>query len=273
MQTSHKSKCKAAQRQENTMKINRTVQGFTLIELLVVIAIIAILAAILFPVFGRARENARRSSCQSNLKQIGLGFAQYTQDYDENLPIAAGSGGAWDRNVSPYFGQRTANVTDSPGIIACASDSIGRGGSGTNPARSYSVAYGFTWNDGATERVYRRDPGNDLMGTSLAKIVDPSGTIMVAEHPNRYNEVGNANIDAGVHRPSGGFWNPVQDDAYKTDNNGNYNRPLEDRPLHFGGWNYLFSDGHVKWLRPQSTVGPAGTITDPLGMWTMTAGD
>src|SRR6186997_2874835 len=61
-------------------------KGFTLIELLVVIAIIAILAAILFPVFARARENARRSSCQSNLKQLGLGFAQYTQDYDERLP-------------------------------------------------------------------------------------------------------------------------------------------------------------------------------------------
>src|SRR6185436_12145569 len=63
-----------------------TRSGFSLIELLVVIAIIAILAAILFPVFGRARENARRSSCQSNLKQIGLGVAQYLQDYDERLP-------------------------------------------------------------------------------------------------------------------------------------------------------------------------------------------
>ena len=60
--------------------------GFTLIELLVVIAIIAILAAILFPVFARARENARRSSCQSNLKQIALGVMQYTQDYDEKFP-------------------------------------------------------------------------------------------------------------------------------------------------------------------------------------------
>ncbi|RYX82560.1 DUF1559 domain-containing protein, partial [bacterium] len=61
--------------------------GFTLIELLVVIAIIAILAAILFPVFARARENARRASCQSNLKQIGLGVMQYVQDYDEKYPI------------------------------------------------------------------------------------------------------------------------------------------------------------------------------------------
>jgi prepilin-type N-terminal cleavage/methylation domain-containing protein/prepilin-type processing-associated H-X9-DG protein len=67
----------------------RKTQGFTLIELLVVIAIISILAAILFPVFARARENARRTSCMSNLKQIGLGFMQYVQDYDERYPMMA----------------------------------------------------------------------------------------------------------------------------------------------------------------------------------------
>ena len=65
--------------------------GFTLIELLVVIAIIAILAAILFPVFARARENARRASCQSNLKQIALGMMQYTQDYDNRFSPAQGT--------------------------------------------------------------------------------------------------------------------------------------------------------------------------------------
>lgn len=61
--------------------------GFTLIELLIVISIIALLAAILFPVFSRVRENARRASCQSNLKQIGLGMAQYSSDYDSRYPL------------------------------------------------------------------------------------------------------------------------------------------------------------------------------------------
>lgn len=61
-------------------------RGFTLIELLVVIAIIAILAAILFPVFARAREKARQASCQSNIKQIVLGAIMYTQDYDDSVP-------------------------------------------------------------------------------------------------------------------------------------------------------------------------------------------
>src|SRR5687768_3240317 len=81
-------------------------KGFTLIELLVVIAIIAILAAILFPVFARARENSRRAACQSNIKQIGLGFAQYLQDYDELYPPIN-----WDSTASGTFG---SNYWDLP---------------------------------------------------------------------------------------------------------------------------------------------------------------
>jgi len=74
-------------------------KGFTLIELLVVIAIIAILAAILFPVFAKAREKARQTSCLSNLKQIGLAILQYTQDYDGMTPSSGSMGGSWCRQI------------------------------------------------------------------------------------------------------------------------------------------------------------------------------
>ncbi|NLC56989.1 MAG: DUF1559 domain-containing protein [Armatimonadetes bacterium] len=79
--------------------------GFTLIELLVVIAIIAILAAILFPVFARARENARKSSCQSNVKQLAQGVMMYAQDYDETLLDHCGqtSGICWAAGIFPYI--------------------------------------------------------------------------------------------------------------------------------------------------------------------------
>ena len=77
-------------------------RGFTLIELLVVIAIIALLAAILFPVFARARENARKSSCQNNVKQIGIGFQQYVQDFDETFP-GIWNGSATDLNLQRNY--------------------------------------------------------------------------------------------------------------------------------------------------------------------------
>lgn len=94
-------------------------RGFTLIEILVVVAIIAILAALLFPVFGRARENARRSSCASNLKQIGLGIAQYASDYDGKYFYATTS---LDTRLDSYI--------KSPNIWACPS----RRSTATNPA-------------------------------------------------------------------------------------------------------------------------------------------
>ncbi len=127
-------------------------KAFTLIELLVVIAIIAILAAILFPVFARARENARRSSCTSNMKQLGLGFIQYAQDYDEKMPymdsavnVVSGAVPAnaqvWDYQIYPY--------TKSAQILACPSDSVSPAitpnatkypNYGTNLRRSYGYA-------------------------------------------------------------------------------------------------------------------------------------
>lgn len=119
----------------------RTTYGFTLIELLVVIAIIAILAAILFPVFVRARENARKTACASNLKQLGLAILQYNQDYDENMPKGATAtlagnnatqGAGWAGNIMPY--------AKSTGLFKCPSE-------GNKPYLYYSwVSYGFNMN-------------------------------------------------------------------------------------------------------------------------------
>ncbi|MDR3710712.1 MAG: DUF1559 domain-containing protein, partial [Capsulimonadaceae bacterium] len=92
------------------MRTSRTHEGFTLIELLVVIAIIAILAAILFPVFAKAREKARQASCQSNMKQLGIGFVQYVQDYDERFPSTA----YWGSQIYPY--------EKSTGVFKCPDD-------------------------------------------------------------------------------------------------------------------------------------------------------
>jgi prepilin-type N-terminal cleavage/methylation domain-containing protein/prepilin-type processing-associated H-X9-DG protein len=113
-------------------------KGFTLIELLVVIAIIAILAAILFPVFARARENARRSSCQSNLKQITLGFKQYTQDYDELFPVAVmgGTGNVNNGGLQNWAGSLQPYLKSSQ-IFQCPSETESPGDPANNASTDY----------------------------------------------------------------------------------------------------------------------------------------
>ena len=117
--------------------------GFTLIELLVVIAIIAILAAILFPVFSRARENARRTSCMNNLKQLGLGIMQYTQDWDERYLV-----GATDASIPTVdFPNGIMPYVKSSQIFKCPDDSVANGVAAalvaTTPAYPISYYYHY----------------------------------------------------------------------------------------------------------------------------------
>jgi prepilin-type N-terminal cleavage/methylation domain-containing protein/prepilin-type processing-associated H-X9-DG protein len=192
-------------------------KGFTLIELLVVIAIIAILASILFPVFARARENARRSSCQSNLKQIALGIAQYTQDYDEKFPMRYSSvllaaapadqvyASGWAAVIQPYV--------KSTQLFQCPSEPTGPDA-------------GFNAGDAVNDYGYNLSLGNINTSTSLAALNFPSVTIM--------------NFDFYARNATSGFFDNSIDPA--------------STKRHLDGANYSFADGHVKWYRPEKLL-------------------
>lgn len=204
-------------------------KGFTLIELLVVIAIIAILAAILFPVFARARENARRSSCQSNLKQIGLGMMMYIQDYDERFPVTGGNAGGCAANAFVHklaWGRATLPYTKSTQIFKCPSDVKSTSATDANPTNSYGENHRLT---GLT--------------TSLSAVVNPSQVMMWYEDKN--------NAD----------WATIDCNNFATD----FSDHNIDITRHLDGMNLNFVDGHVKWYKMgyASTVTQKGITFDP----------
>ncbi|HEX8552906.1 MAG TPA: DUF1559 domain-containing protein [Abditibacteriaceae bacterium] len=219
-------------------------RGFTLIELLVVIAIIAILASILFPVFARARENARRSSCQSNLKQLGLGFMQYTQDYDERLPLSSHSAtannavGGWivrtagsANTVAGGYRPELGSIypyTKSVQIYVCPSDTQGK-----NSGNSYS----------SNECLYSGVSSDQFyLGKSLAAINQPSSMMLLSEEAS-----GPTAADPYPATTS-------TDDGFFTIGN-----PISSR--HLSGLNLAYVDGHVKWSRPEK-VSPSAFTGD-----------
>jgi prepilin-type N-terminal cleavage/methylation domain-containing protein/prepilin-type processing-associated H-X9-DG protein len=224
-------------------------RGFTLIELLVVIAIIAILAAILFPVFAKAREKARQTTCESNEKQLGLGFLQYTQDYDDNLPAGtiAGlhpwSGEGWASQVYPYV--------KAKGVFLCPDDptSLPYGG----------ISYAF--NEGL--EVNQAD--NAEVQTPLAQFTAPSSTVLLSEvtetqsdyngfcDPSNLTEQCDPTSDGS----SGLGWQDTFTTGYLGGDNNQYmngatpgtghSNVYGGTGLHSGGANFLLADGHVKW--------------------------
>jgi prepilin-type N-terminal cleavage/methylation domain-containing protein/prepilin-type processing-associated H-X9-DG protein len=155
---------------ERTKRMKRA--GFTLIELLVVIAIIAILAAILFPVFAKAREKARQASCLSNVKQLGLAFLQYAQDYDELLPASYRPGGGyiyWTGNILPYI--KNTQIYYCPSLSGLSSSAW----SGSQ------MAYG--WNYGNLTLGSFNTIGYGGPTASLGIIKRPSECIVLADGP------------------------------------------------------------------------------------------
>lgn len=208
-------------------------KGFTLIELLVVIAIIAILAAILFPVFAQAREKARQTSCSSNEKQLTLGFLQYVQDYDERFPL--GRYGATSPPTDP-FGLNTVQIgwtteiypyVKSTQVYHCPDDTGTVATTGNNDQGTNVTAYT------ANQRVVQ----NCCNTTKLAVLNFPSVTFLLTESdtPQRNTSEGGTTADGSEN------WGGTL--AQNLESN-------QGSPLlrHGGGAEYSFTDGHVKWI-------------------------
>ncbi|MES2465292.1 MAG: prepilin-type N-terminal cleavage/methylation domain-containing protein [Armatimonadota bacterium] len=253
--------------------------GFTLIELLVVIAIIAILAAILFPVFAQARDKARQTACLSNQKQISNAFQMYAQDYDEVFPYARSTRSGTPANdytqlLSPYIMKAYGDAIRSAAVYTCPNDSTERRvySMGINTPNSYAAVYG--WDNDPRLAAFQWEDGSFIAGRAMAEFPAPASTLLLAEKPSIANVVGQNN--SWVFRPS----NNLGQDCISENDWGTCSAAETIKPRHAGGWNYMFVDGHVKWYRPEATVdsnpGDAytGTTNDtPRGMWTLDPND
>ncbi len=204
-------------------------KGFTLIELLVVIAIIAILAAILFPVFARAREKARQASCLSNIKQLTLGAMMYSQDYDEIImpgyicSRSSGSHGWWHETngrIQPYV----KNLQ----IMKCPSE----------PAATFSYGINYTLSNGGPSTG---DGCYSTGGRPMAKITRPAETGIFGDSRADCNYPGNGNTTYWGSKPAG------------------YNLCGSVDCRHNDGANVGYLDGHAKWEK-RDKFGPGTTL-------------
>ncbi|MBC8138970.1 MAG: DUF1559 domain-containing protein [Fibrella sp.] len=242
-----------------TAVAGRKQTGFTLIELLVVIAIIAILAAILFPVFAQARAKARQTSCLSNMKQLGLAAMQYEQDYDETV-VPGWIGVGFDTS-SPYSWPGSQRWMDlifpyvkSLQVYNCPSDADVVPYRMTPPGQTISDPLYFESmsNPGsyASNATYWGDgdgvPTNNPMGQASAAIVRPAETILLAEYRAYFVPPCATGDGWGVAEIA---WQ--NKDACDATFYPQLNPPMIGKTpgRHSGGLNVAYADGHAKWSR------------------------
>jgi prepilin-type N-terminal cleavage/methylation domain-containing protein len=271
------------------MKVYQTQKSaFTLIELLVVIAIIAILAAILFPVFAAAREKARQTTCASNMRQLGLAWIQYVEDYDERGPQNFGANPPcqWACKLYPYV--------KSVGVYACPDDS-------SNALAGYAISPVISYEYNDSLNTQRNGSWN--IGTILGQLGAPSQTVLLYENYGGQDQnahwfgAGNGqtydNLPGGVDGTSM-LWYGTDPQPYEQDSIQGANSAPVSAPMYswgdgniggclygkdpYGpgtftiaqvipnhnqtGSNYVCTDGHVKFLRPNQ-VSPGDNATNP----------
>lgn len=230
----------------------------TLIELLVVIDIIAILAAILFPVFAQAREAARKTQCTSNARQVATAVAMYLQDYDEKLGFACNY---WGVGVYPSGGtsNNTTNGIVPPsiylgpyiknfGVFSCPSAPIKTPTSGNTTYGSLISNYGWNWQITYVQSGYPAFAGRTgplYEGTTLAMLERPAETVIMG--------------DSNPSRLQGSYIYPHTN--VNTATLGYQGKPLR----HQEGDNYVFLDGHAKWVKGEKVRDYVWTFDNRLG--------